>query len=280
MERDLIVVRQLPIIEDQLRKIKASVETRVGEALAMACTEETRQAVKTARADLNKEYAELEARRKEVKAAILAPYEAFERLYKECAGDIYRDADRKLKARIDEVENGLRQQKAGALAAYFDEYRASLKIEDGFVDLSRATIRVTLTASQRSLQAQARAFLDRIAGDLAAIDAQERRDEILLEYRRTLDLAAAIATVEQRTRAVEAERQRRLRAAEQAEARAEAVVAEDAPLAPPTASTATEAVSEAAPKVYATSFKVTGTIEALRALKTFLNEGGYHYEQL
>lgn len=92
MNSDLIVVRQLPIIEDQLRQVKATVEARVGEALSLACTEETRQAVKEARSALNKEFGELEARRKEVKASIMAPYEAFEALYKECAADIYRDA--------------------------------------------------------------------------------------------------------------------------------------------------------------------------------------------
>ncbi len=280
----LIVVRQLPIIEDQLREIKASVEARVEEALALACTEETRQEVKAARADLNREFGELEARRKEVKAAIMAPYEAFEALYQECAGNIYKNADAKLKARIDEVENGLHQQKADEVAAYFDEYRASLGIGPDFVDFSRANISITLSASMKSLKAKAKAFLDRIDGDLSVIETQERKYEVLAEYRQTLDLPAAIAAVDRRAKAAEAERQRRVSMAEQMAARAEAerqvmeIAAEDAPLAPP-AAVPVEPEAKIAPKLYSTSFTVTGTLEELRALKKFLTEGGYAYEQ-
>lgn len=89
MENNLIVVKQLPIIEDQLRQVKASVDARVAQVLALACTEATYKDVKKARAELNKEFQDLEARRREVKNAILAPYEAFEKLYKECAADAF-----------------------------------------------------------------------------------------------------------------------------------------------------------------------------------------------
>ena len=41
MENNLIVVKQLPIIEDQLRQVKASVDARVAQVLALACTEAT-----------------------------------------------------------------------------------------------------------------------------------------------------------------------------------------------------------------------------------------------
>ena len=72
MENNLIVVKQLPIIEDQLRQVKASVDERVAQVLALACTEATYKDVKKARAELNKEFQDLEARRREVKKAILA----------------------------------------------------------------------------------------------------------------------------------------------------------------------------------------------------------------
>lgn len=67
MENNLIVVKQLPIIEDQLRQVKASVDERVAQVLALACTEATYKDVKKARAELNKEFQDLEARRREVK---------------------------------------------------------------------------------------------------------------------------------------------------------------------------------------------------------------------
>ena len=110
MENNLIVVKQLPVIEDQLLAVKNSIEERVATALSLVCTEETYKDIKKVRSELNKEYAELEKRRKEIKGQILAPYESFEGVYKECAGDMYAKADRELGAKIKEVEDGLKQQ--------------------------------------------------------------------------------------------------------------------------------------------------------------------------
>lgn len=292
MDDKLIVVRQLPVIEDQLREIKANVEARVGEALSMACTEETRQAVKEARSALNKEFGELEARRKEVKAAILAPYEAFEALYKECAGDIYKDADRKLKARIDEVEDGLRQQKTDEVSAYFEEYRQSLGIDADFVGFNDSGIKVTLSDSKKALRTKAKEFLDRVADDLALIETQEQKEEILVEYRRTLNVATAVTTVNERHKAMEAERRRREAVAatqiarEDARAKVEAAVKETAtaPAVMPPAAVLMEdntpPTEQVADKLYSAAFRVTGSLDQLRTVKKFLVDGGFTYEQL
>ena len=114
----------MPIIEDQLRQVKASVDARVAQVLALACTEATYKDVKKARAELNKEFQDLEARRREVKKAILAPYEAFEKLYKECAADAFTKADAELKAKIASVENGIKGAKRDEIVAFYNEYRA------------------------------------------------------------------------------------------------------------------------------------------------------------
>lgn len=288
MDNNLIVIRQLPVIEDQLRQIKSDVEKRVSVALSLVCTEETRQTVKEARSSLNKEFAELEARRKEVKAAIMAPYDEFEALYKECAADIYRDADAQLKARISEVENDLKRQKLEKVEAYFNEYRQSLSIPEDYVSFRSANINITLNASDKSLKSAAKSFLDRVYGDLSVIDKQEFKDEILVEYLTDLDLAGSVNAVVLRHKAIAAEQERRraeenqMAARDEAERRVEQIAAEDAPITSPTAEPVPEA--EAVPSVnepvYSTSFKVTGTMDQLRALKNFLITGGYVYEQL
>lgn len=282
MNSELIVIRQLPVIEEQLQQIKASIEARVGEALSLACTEDTYKAVKKARTELNKEYDELESRRKEVKAAILAPYERFEALYKECAGNIYAQADAQLKSRISEVEGGLRQQKQDEVATYFDEYRKSLDLDECFT-FAMSGIKVTLSDSRKALKAKAKDFLDRVAGDLALIETQEHKEEILVEYKRTLNISQAVTTVSDRHQRMEDERQRREQAAAvrtakaEAKAKVEEIVAEEAHVAPPVAVPTDEPAEE---RVYSTAFRVTGTMDQLRALKTFLTEGGYSYEQL
>lgn len=297
MNDNLIIVRQLPVIEDQLLQVKASIESRVSEVLALACTEETYKAVKKARSELNKEYTELERRRKEVKTSILAPYEQFEKLYKECAGDIYTKADDQLKARISEVEEGLKQQRLDDLLVYFEEYRQSLGLDPGLATFDASGIKVTLSDSKKALKTKAKEFLDRVAGDLELIETQEQKEEILVEYRRTLNISAAVTTVNNRHKAMEAERQRRAAtmatrtALGESSAKVEEVVRETAAgpgLMPPV-----EAMTEDAPqaenassadqlteKLYSTAFRVTGSLDQLKALKKFLVDGGYTYEQL
>ncbi len=298
MENGLIIVKQLPVIEDQLAAVKESITERVNQALSLVCTEETYKDIKKVRSELNKEYAELETKRKEVKAAVLAPYERFERVYKDCAGDLYADADRKLKQKIAEVEDGLKQQKITALCDYFVEYRESLGLSDELVRYDDTGIKVGLSDSLTGLKKRVKDFLDHIADDLAAINSHEDRDEILTEYKRGFNLANALSTVAARHKAIEDARKAR----EEAEARRKAQeeqqkelaaviaaqAAQEAPIPAPVAVEVVEAVPEpvavpAAPeaeKTYSTSFKVTGTLDQLRALKKFLVEGGYTYEQL
>ena len=67
---ELIQVKQLPVIEEQLRSMKEQVEARTSEAMSLVCTEETVTAVKKARAELNSQFAELEEQRKAVKKAV------------------------------------------------------------------------------------------------------------------------------------------------------------------------------------------------------------------
>ncbi len=288
MNNELIVVRQLPVIEEQLRIVQANIESRVNEVLALTCTEDTYKEVKRARSDLSKEYAELEKRRKEVKASILAPYEQFERVYKQCAGDIYTAADAKLKARITEVEDGLKLQKAAEVEAFFDEYRTSLGIDEDFIGFSASGIKVTLSDSRKALKEKAKSFLDRIAGELALIDTQEHKDEILVEYRKTLNVSQAVTTVTERHKAMEEEHRRReamttyREAAEQAAAVVEDIAAVTAPVTVPAAVIPDDENTESAtpPQTFSTEFRVFGTLTQLKALKNFLNDGGYTYEQL
>ena len=272
-KKEMIAVKQLPIIVEQLQQVKAEVAAKVDFALRLVCTEDTVKDVKKVRSELNKELAEYEASRKAVKKAILTPYEQFEVVYKDCVSDTYKKADTELKRKIDSVENELKAQKAAEVKAYFDEYLQSKGID--FVTFESAHINVTLSASMKSLKEQAKAFIDKIADDLALIDTQEHKDEILYEYKQSLNVSNAITTVANRYKAIEAakaaeeERKAREQAAAEAAAKVEAV-------APPTVEPIAPPVEEE--KTYTLKVTVRGTMPQLKALKEFLNNGGYDYE--
>ncbi len=291
MSNELIVVRQLPIIEDQLRTVRDSIMARVEVVLNMECTEETYKEVKKARSELNAQYRELEQRRKEVKAQVEAPYRKFEEVYKTYAGDIFLSADKELARKIAAVEESLKQKKREQVEAYFNEYRMSRDIPFNLVSYEQAQIAITMSASLKSLKAQAKTFLDRIADDLALIATQEHKDEILVEYYRTLNASAAVLAVNNRHAAIE--RQRQLRKDQEA-ALAAKKAAEETVIQTVTAETAAEPVAEpvappavvAAPvaipapeeeKIYPCAFYVNATIPKLKALKKFLEDGGYDY---
>lgn len=287
METGLIAVRQLPVIEERLLSVKQDIETRVGEVLSLAVTEETLAAVKKARAELNKEYKALEEQRLEVKRSILAPYEQFEQVYNECCGNMYKSADKQLKERIGQVEGGLKEQKTAAVQKYFDEYRVCVGLDESFVTMKDVGLNITLSASLRSLKAACESFLDRIVEERSSIETMDDADEILVEYRRNgFSLSGAVNTVAQRHEAQRMEQERRERMAAERAAREEAlrhteqVIEEETKNAEVFAPPVQEEPPKDEPKVYSTVFRVTGTMEQLRALKNYLVEGGFNYESV
>ena len=274
--KDLIIVKQLPIIEEKLKALSEEITAKVESAKSLVCNEETVKAVKDVRAELNKDFKELEQQRKDVKNAVLAPYERFETIYKECVTDKFKTADKDLKDKIEAVENDLKAQKEQEIKEYFEEYKSSKNID--FVSYEQAKINVTLTASKKSLKEQATAFIDKIVDDLTLIDTEEHKTEMLVEYKRTLNVSAAITSVKNRIALIEREKQIQEAHKKEAEQIQEnlkkmqvavnAVVDVETPIAAPV-------VEE---KEYVVNFRVIATKEKLVALKKFLNDGGYKYE--
>lgn len=279
MSNEIIVVKQLPVIVEQLAQVKETVIQRVQTATSLVCTDETVKEVKKARAELNNEFKQWEEKRKEVKTAVMTPYEKFEAVYKDCVSDTYKKADAELKAKIDGVEKELKQKKADEVKEYFNEYLESAGID--FVTFERANINVTLSATMKSLKEQAKSYIDKISDDLALIDTQEHKAEILVEYKKTLNASAAVTSVNARFKAIEDEK-RRIEEAEERRAAEEQHIAEitsalpepepePAPVMPPLEEQPEE-------KEYTLRFKVTATKDKLRELKAFLDNGGYKYE--
>lgn len=276
MSNEIIVVKQLPVIVEQLAQVKETVIERVKTATSLVCTDETVKEVKKARAELNAEFKVWEEKRKEVKTAVMTPYEKFEAVYKDCVSDTYKTADKELKTKIDSVEKELKDKKSTEVKDYFDEYLECKNID--FVTFEQANINITLSASMKSLKEQAKTFIDKICDDLALIDTQEHKAEILVEYKKTLNVSAAITGVTARFKATEGEK-KRIEEAEARRAAEEQRLAEIRAAAPePVPAPIPEAPAPAEEKKYTLKFTVTATKDDLRRLKTFLDNGGYKYE--
>lgn len=288
--QDLIVVKQLPQIEEHLKELSIDIDKKVENAKSLICTEENVKTIKQVRADLNKEFKEVEQQRKMVKEQILAPYMQFEEIYKTYISDKYKGADSDLKTKIDTTENELRARKEQETRDYFEEYKQSLSID--FIKFEDAKIKVGLADSKTSLKKQAKDFIDSVNTDLATIMLQEHKEEILVEYKQNgYVLSTAISTVINRMKAVEETKkkqeelkQKQLEEAQriadenikaQTEATKQALdnfrVTEQEVLQAPT-------IEEKQEEVLTLKFTVRGTRTKLRALKEFLMNGGYEYE--
>ena len=283
-ENEVIVVKQLPIIEDRLEEVYVSVKDRLEAMSNLVVTEDNYKELKKTRADLNKEFGELETLRKQVKSAIEAPYKKFESGAYKRMSDIYRDAIGKLDGEIKDVEGCLKTQKQKELLAYFEEYRQSLGLDSAIADPKRSGIKVGLSGSMKSLKEQVRQYLDRIDGDLKMIDTLDNADEVLAEYRVCMSVTEAVRIVADRHKRIEDEKIRRMAEDENRKAREanekaveEAIQEEqkedEVPVAP-TVSVEPEATSEATEPILLCTkylgYEIFGTLSQLKALKAFL----------
>ena len=270
--QELIVVKQLPLIEEHLKELSVKIDDKVKSAKSLICTEETVKEVKQVRADLNKEYKELETQRKLVKEQVLTPYMQFEEIYKQYVSDKYRNADIELKSKVDSIENELKVKKEQEIKDYFEEYKTANNID--FITYEQARINVTLSASIKSLKEQAKQFIDKIVDDLKLIETQEHKTEILVEYKQLLNVSQAITSVTNRFKAIEEENRKheelKNKLYQQMSEEANRAIARDTVLQAP--------VEEKQEEMLTVNFTVKGTKTKLRELKQFLESGGYDYE--
>lgn len=278
---ELIRVTQLPVIEEQLRALKESIDQRVANALALVCTEETIQTVKTERSKLRKEYDELEAQRKKVKAAVLGPYEAFERIYKVCVSDALKGADAALKHKIDGTEVEIKRRCEDGLREYFSELCEVNHLD--WLTFEQSGVKVDLTSAKAKtptkLRKQLAEFVARVNDGVNLIADLDDAEEIMVEFRRTLDAAQAIGIIQDRHRRIEAERtaQESRQAAKAAEQEAvERVHMVRKSYAPPTPVPEEKAPNEIIPRCTFTA--INATRAQLRRVKEFLKMEGIQYE--
>lgn len=270
--KQLIVVEQLPVIKQYLEELKGEILEKVKTANALVCTEDTVKEVKKVRTDLTKQFKELEDQRKAVKNAVMTPYNEFEEIYKENVSDLFKEADATLKAKIDSVEDGIKEEKRKELSEYFEEYKNSLNI--GFVSFETMDLKVGLSDSMKSLKEKVSQYLDKINDDLMLIDTQEHKEEILVEYRNSLNVANAITIVNNKIKAIEEEkaRQEALSVAKEQEQQrieqVEQVIVETTPV---------EEKEQVSEPVYTMTFTVRGTKEQLKGVKNYLESEGLEY---
>lgn len=283
-ESALIEVRQLPIIAERLYQVKEQIEQAVAEAESMVCTAETVQAVKSRRAELRKQFDALEDQRKAVKAAVMAPYNDFEAVYKECVAEPMKRGDAALKCAVDDFEGELKKRCEQAAREYFDELATVYNVAD-FLTFDTAArlgnIKISMAdataKTPKKLREALKSVVERVDKDADTIQGMDDAVEIMAEYKTLFDVGAAVAAVQSRKRRIAAE----LEAAEARKTAQEAQSAAAAKVdvyAPPEA--LAPAVEAPAPeKLYTITFTIRNvTRTQALAVRDYLKSEGINYE--
>lgn len=255
--KEIIVLKQAPIISyDKVKEVGEKVQQRIAQLDLenQIITEQTKQTAKNTRAELSKEFKIFEDQRKFIKEQVLAPYDEFEQQYKEFIATHYKQADDVLKTKISFFENQLKEEKIQRAKAFFNELCQAHQID--FLRFEKVGISATLSASEKSIREKIENFVIQVAKDVALIQCVPEDDayksEVLTEYKNSLNAGRSFQIVKERKQA-QAEQLARIEAQQKEVLQAPKVV---------------ELPQEA--PVFELSFRVKGTKQQLKALKTYI----------
>lgn len=265
-------------IEDNIKKVKEYAIKVKEYYTGVVFTAATKEDAEKEKADINKFKKQVEDFRKQIVAKYNEPIKLFEDTAKQTEKllkETYDLINSQVKAFDDEQLEKVKEK----VESYFNEYAQSKNVD--FVNFSQMNISVTkglLTSTgnlTKKIQDQINEFIDRCAKDVDLINTLEHKEEILIEYKKTLKSAESIAMVMDRYKQLEDMKKEKESAKEQVINDEEMLKKIDSLSAPKVEKKTNENQEE----ILELKFKVRHTRAKLIALKEFLDNGGYDYEQ-
>lgn len=265
---EIIKIQHLPEIFEQLEKVGKFVDEKLKGVTDLKATDANKSNLKDKRTEINNTLAILEDKRKEIKKAIEAPYDVFNEKYTKEVKDKLEEASKTLTGKINFIEDTQKKAKEKLLRKFFEEYKISKNID--FVTFEQMHLNIILSITEVKYKNDIVKFLDKVSDELDLINLQSSKEEIMYEYKKTLDLANSIKIVQERKMAIE-------RAAEE-NAKRELLAKQQQENVTEVKRVLTTPVKEVKEEIYQLTFTVRGTKNQLVLLKNFLNDGGYEYE--
>ena len=199
---------QLPVIEHDLVTVGRMVDERLQKLnLAnLVATEETIKSMKALRADLNNEFKEFEGQRKVLKDVLMKPYNEMNTVYEEEVSEKYKMATNILKDKIGEFENRIKDEKKQDVEYYFNELMIASSID--FLTFPMLKLDINLSTTTKKYKEEVLAFVERVKSDLELIGMQQYKAEMLVEYKKDLNISRAIREVADRKEAERLEKEK------------------------------------------------------------------------
>lgn len=264
----MLICTQPPVISENLLDLNTRVSSITTMLSALPPEPENLPQVKKARADLRRCFESLEEQRKSVKAAVMAPYNDAEARYKRLVSDPINQADKLCKDFVDGVEATMKRECEDGLREYFSELCAVNHVE--FLQFAQAGIQVDMASARqktpKKLREQLTQFVSRVSTEVDRISEMEDAEEILVEYKESLNLASAIGIVLDRHRRLQQQREESLSRASAKASELEAVHKVDSIAHPATVQPPREE------RRYTISFTLRPTESQMKKLRPFLIE--------
>lgn len=274
--QELIKVESLPKIFYQLEVIGKEVDKALEGIDQMVCNEDNKKEVKKRKQEITAFKNLMENRRKEIKNQVMAKYNEFNEKYEEEVKSKLVNAENILTVKYTAIEIQQKLEKEKELRTFADNHITANNLQE-IIKFEDIGLNITLTASIKSLKEQVVAFVEKVVNDLALIELEEHKEEILLEYKETLNFANAKIKVANRHRQLEEIKMQQLAVEQQKQEEQMTIdtvmkiVEEDVEVEVPKPIYEEEEILEV-------SFTVRGTKEQLIELKKFLQNGGYDYD--
>lgn len=264
---------QPPIIAENLDSVRQNLETLLADISTLPQDDDSLKYVKQIRANLSKEFEQMEIQRKAVKMQVMEPYDRADQKYKQYISGPYKEADEQLKKWVDDYQNGMKQTCEKTLRAYFNELCQANGID--FLPFSYCGIVVDMAMARKKDPTKA---IDqiyncvmRVRSDMDAILKMEDAEEIMVLYRKNPSLSEIMVAWNQQKQ--DKERMR--------------IFLEDQRRQQEQQSVARAALVEAAPEIapvpeeaYSVCFRATGTLSALKAMKAHAIALGITFEEI
>lgn len=282
MDKDIAVVKEIekPIFNEELKAEiigKSEIEDNIKELKEYALkvqdyykdvvfTPETQKEAEEEKASINKLKAKVADFRKQIVAEYKKPIDLFETTAKETE-KILESTYKLINDQVSLFNQAELEKVSEKLKTYFNEYAMSKGID--FIQFEQLGLSVTkgcLTATgslTKKTETAITDFIDSVENDLKLINTLEFKDEVLIEYKKTLKCANAIAEVQDRHAQLEKIEEEKKKVLEDNE------VVEKIEYV--TAPKKDEPIVE-------TQFKVRATLTKIKELKDFMDRGGYDYE--
>lgn len=277
-------IKGLSKIEDNIKEVnKFAIELNKYYS-TIIWTADTLNDAKDEKATVNKFKDKVAEFRKNIVAEYNKPIAIFEETAKQTETLLkatYDTINNQVKKYEDETKENIKKQ----CIEYFNECIKNENID--FVTFDNMNVNVTLGMQTKNgeltkkTKEDINTFIQKIVKDIELINEEELKNEILVEYKKTLNASGAILDVKRRAKEIEEEKQRQIELAKQREIQQQSIEKVDAVIntseQPEIVTAPIEEKQEE--KIYNVSFKVYGTIDQLKNLKQYLINGGYKYEQ-